>query len=120
MKYHKRWSEDYLGATRGLSLMEHGAYTLLLDQYYLTERPLPDDKDTLHRLCGAVTKAEQAAVLSVLKQHWRLTTEGWTNSRAEEELAAIRERSEKARAAGRKGGRPRKEHNVVSFGGKQE
>lgn len=42
----------YRGDTRHLSTIEHGAYRLLIDEYYADERPIPDDWETLR----AITK----------------------------------------------------------------
>lgn len=43
MNYYRRYSGDYLRDTSKLSVLEHGAYSLLLDYYYSEETPLPLD-----------------------------------------------------------------------------
>lgn len=58
---------DYLRDTAHLSMVEHGAYRLLLDHYYSTENPLPDDDKQLHRICRAFDKHEQDAIKRVLQ-----------------------------------------------------
>jgi uncharacterized protein YdaU (DUF1376 family) len=55
---------DYQSKTAHLSLLEHGAYRLLLDHYYATQHPLPNDPPKLFRICRARTPSERQAVLS--------------------------------------------------------
>jgi|GEM_PF-6003507 len=55
---------DYARKTAHLSLLEHGAYRLLLDHYYATRQPLPNSPKELYRICRAHTPSERAAVLS--------------------------------------------------------
>ena len=62
MNYYRRYVGDYLRDTSRLSLVEHGAYTLLLDYYYAEERPIPGDVDAACRLVRAVTEGERLAV----------------------------------------------------------
>ena len=53
MNYYKRHIGDYAAATRHLSMLEHGAYTMLLDVYYTSEQPLPADPKKAARKAGA-------------------------------------------------------------------
>ena len=50
-----------------LSLLEHGCYRQLLDQYYLNEEPLTLDLDYLMRLLCARSEDEKQAIKNVLK-----------------------------------------------------
>lgn len=59
---------DYAGDTAHLSMLEHGAYRLLLDYYYSTQKPLPKDSIKLYRICRARTQAERKAVMSAALQ----------------------------------------------------
>jgi hypothetical protein len=68
MNYYERHIGDYARDTAHLSMLEHGAYSLLLDRYYMTERAIPTDE--AHRLARARTALERAAVSAVL--HGRL------------------------------------------------
>jgi uncharacterized protein YdaU (DUF1376 family) len=105
VNYWERHIGDYARDAGHLSMMEHGAYTILLDRFYSTELPIPADK--VHRLCRANTEQERAAVDAVLEEFWTLTEEGWVNGRALEEIQIARKRIVAAQQNGRKGGRPR-------------
>lgn len=90
---------DYARDTAHLSMLEHGAYRLLLDHYYMTGEPLPANAEQLHRICRAVADAEQHAVQVVVEQFFELTDNGWAHERVEAELAEARRLSEKRRQA---------------------
>lgn len=104
-----RYVGDYQRKTSHLSLVEHGAYVMLLDHYYSTGKPLPANAPILHRVCRAFASDEQDAVQSVLDQFFVLEPDGYHNRKADEELAkrgditkkradAANARHEKARA----------------------
>jgi len=86
MHYYSRNIGDYLKDTNGLSLIEHGAYGLLLDWAYANEKPLPLEAERLHRICCAVTKHDRLAVKAVLEQFWTLEKDGWTHKRVIKEI----------------------------------
>jgi uncharacterized protein YdaU (DUF1376 family) len=71
MHYFQHNIADYRKDTSHLTLLEHGAYRQLLDQYYLNEAPLPLDEAKLLRLLSARDKDEISAVLSVLADFLR-------------------------------------------------
>jgi uncharacterized protein YdaU (DUF1376 family) len=109
LNYYERYCGDYAKKTARLSLMEHGAYTLLLDEYYSNEAPLPADFDELFRICRAMKKAEQDAVKNIAEKFFPVAEDGMRhNSRADEMIARARPKMEAARANGAKGGRPKK------------
>ena len=91
MNYYERYCGDYQRDTAHLSLTEHGAFTMLLDTYYSTEKPLGFDSVSLFRICRAMTPEEQAAVVRVADEFFPVCDDGLRhNKRAE------------------KGGRPKK------------
>jgi uncharacterized protein YdaU (DUF1376 family) len=108
MNYYKRHLGDYAAATRHLSILEHGVYTLLLDTYYIGEKPLPTEVKTVCRLVMARSKDEREAVAQVLEEFFDLQEDGWHQVRCDEELAARQEKAEKNREIGKRGGRPKK------------
>src|SRR5574340_208016 len=50
MNFYKRHLGDYAKHAGHLSMLEHGAYTLLLDRYYTTERPIASRAEA-YRCC---------------------------------------------------------------------
>ena len=97
---------DYAAATAHLTFIEDAAYHRLLRRYYQDEKPLPRDVAECQRIVGARSRAERAAVVATLQEFFVLTTEGWTQARADREIATFRQKVEAARANGTKGGRP--------------
>ena len=98
MNFYKRFIGDYQRDTGHLSMTEHGAYTLLLDAYYATGRPLPIEQKTMHRLVRAISGLERAAVAAVLAQFWTKTDDGWVNARANQEIKKAQDFSDAQRA----------------------
>ena len=109
MNYYKFNIGDYSAATRHLTMLEHGAYRLLLDLYYTSEQPIPLDLKAALRKAGARSKDEAQAVETVLKEFFMETDSGWTHSRCETEIAAYQQKAETNRVVGKRGGRPKKE-----------
>lgn len=87
MNYYEHHIGDYLKDTARLSLPEHGAYLVLLSDYYGNEKPLPADYESLYRIARAMSKSEQAAVRSVADAFFKVAADGLRhNKRADEEL----------------------------------
>ena len=97
MNYYPFHIGDYVSATRHLSWDEDTAYRRLLDTYYMTEKPLPADLRVVCRLVLAATDVQREAVRVVLDEFFKVTPEGWINTRADEEIAAMREKQNKQR-----------------------
>lgn len=106
MNYYERHLGDYARDTAHLSMLEHGAYGLLLDRYYATEQGIPADQ--AHRISRARSKEEKAAVDAVLEEFFSLADGVWTHSRVDAEIAKARKKIEAARNNGKGGGRPKK------------
>lgn len=98
MNYYDRHLGDYARDTGHLSMLEHGAYNLLLDRYYATEAPIPAAQ--VYRIARATSKQERAAVDAVLAEFFRLVDGSWINRRADEEVERFKA-SEPERAARR-------------------
>lgn len=107
MNYYERHLGDYARDTAHLTMLEHGAYGLLLDRYYATELPIPADQ--AYRLARARTKEERQAVDDVLSEFFRLVDGAWVNPRAELEIEKKEAKTKAAQANGRNGGRPKKQ-----------
>lgn len=107
MNYYQRFLGDYARDTRHLSLISHGAYSLLLDAYYATEKPLPSDLDSLCRICGAIHATEREAVKVVANTFFPVGRDGLRhNRRADVEIEKALPRIAAAKSNGLRGGRP--------------
>jgi uncharacterized protein YdaU (DUF1376 family) len=90
--------------TSHLSLAEHGAYTVLLDHYYATGKPLPNDDMAIARICRSICQDDAKAVASVLAQFFPVNGDGFRhNTRADTEILKEKSISEKRADAGRRG-----------------
>ncbi len=109
MNYYERHLGDYAKDTAHLSMLEHGAYNLLLDRYYGTEAGIPAEQ--VYRVTRARTKDERAAVDAVLAEFFQLQDGAWTKGRCDEEIARAQTRISAARENGKRGGRPKANKN---------
>jgi uncharacterized protein YdaU (DUF1376 family) len=110
VNFYKRFMGDYAKDTSHLSLVEHGAYALLLDAQYAMEKGLPPAYADLYRICRAMTKLEQMTVAKVADEFFPIAADGWRwNARAMRELLEAAPAIEAARINGQRGGRPKKE-----------
>ncbi|TQK00158.1 YdaU family protein [Herbaspirillum sp. SJZ107] len=71
MNFYKHFLGDYNRATGHLTLVEHGAFRLMLDHFYGAGRPLPGNRKSLYRLLRAESEAERRAVDAIAVQFWR-------------------------------------------------
>lgn len=106
MFWYKFNIHDYQRDTSHLSILEHGAYRLLIDQCYLSGGSLPLDLEAIYRLARAMTKQEQATIRGVLGLFFTKTDEGYRNGRISREVDALSLAGSKSRSNGAKGGRP--------------
>jgi len=111
MNYFQFHIGDYYRRTKYLTDTEDLIYRRLLDQYYLTERPLLLDIKRLSRFIGMAD--QQHYVKSILEDFFTETTDGFVNKTADAEIIKYRHRAENARDNGRKGGRPLLKNNPV-------
>ena len=117
MNFFKLYIGDYQRDTAHLSITEHGAYLLMLQHYYATEKPLPMGK-ALHRMLRAQDKAEREAIDAVAAQFWTVTDAGLVNERADREITKAGEQADTnrriavEREAARKAARERHEQST--------
>lgn len=108
MNYYPRFPGDYLRKTVGLSMIEDGAYTRLLDLYYSDEKPIEHERR--YAAGRATTPAERKAVDYVLSKFFSRDGELHRHERADEEIAKAAPRIEAAKQNGQKGGRRPKDN----------
>lgn len=86
----KNWYPFYVGdyqrKTAHLSMLEHGAYRLLLDHYYATGAPLPNDMEKLCRICRARSPSERKAVAAVASEFFTQTGTLLHNYKCDDEI----------------------------------
>lgn len=115
INYYEHHLGDYAKDTAHLSMIEHGAYRILLDAYYTREVPLPTDRRACYKLARAQSKDERAAVDYVLQEFFFEQVDGFHNERCDSEIAgyyakkpAAEEKRENAKERQRKARERRK------------
>jgi uncharacterized phage protein (TIGR02220 family) len=102
--WYARHFKDYAAKTAHLSLMEHGAYALLLDHYYQTGGKLIANAMAIARVCRCQTEEERNAVQSVLDHFFAKDDSGmYRNDRADREMGIAADVSAARSAAGKVG-----------------
>ena len=101
--WYSFYPADYGKDTGHLTLVEHGAYRVLMDHYYAHEAPLPANMARLFRLCRAKSEDEKKAVRFVLKEFFDATAQGFSHKRIEAEIAKADEKSVRGSMAARIG-----------------
>lgn len=115
MNYYKRHLGDYARKAGHLSMLEHGAYTLILDAYY--DREQAPTKAEAIRWARARNPEETQTVSTILQEFFFERDGRYYQQRVEDELEAAKAKAEHNRTIGKLGGRPprgRKTHRVSS------
>lgn len=112
MNFFKLYIGDYQRDTGALSLLEHGAYMVMLQHFYATEKPLPVGRE-LYRLLRCETKADRQAVDSVVDKFWQIVDDGLINLRSQEEIAKAEHQRTVNREIGKRGGRPKTTEKIT-------
>ncbi len=98
---------DYMRKTQALTILEHGAYMILLMNYY-SKGKLPSDKKKLYRVCRAIEAEEQVVIDKIVSEYFTTNGDGLLiNKRAEEELEKQRIISETNKIRSAKGHKAR-------------
>ena len=103
MIYYRDYIADYLRDTVDLTLIEHGAYGMMMRYYYADEKPLPLEIGLIYRRLRAMSKDEQHAINKVLALYFEKQIDGYHQKRIDREIHV----SHQARDNGAKGGRKR-------------
>ena len=96
MHYYQFNIGDYIKATSHLTPDEDITYRRMLDMYYDTETPIPDDVT----IVAKKLRMKPDVVESILKEFFTHTPYGWTNSRADREITAYHGKIKQASNAG--------------------
>jgi uncharacterized protein YdaU (DUF1376 family) len=94
MNYFQFHIGDYASHTRHLTNIEDLAYRRMLDEYYLKERPLSGDVQSIARQINL--REYESEVAAVLNEFFQQADDGWANARADQEIAHFQQKREKA------------------------
>jgi uncharacterized protein YdaU (DUF1376 family) len=92
---------DYLADTAHLTAQQHGAYMLLLMNYWQRGKALDNSNERLSHV-ARLSPEEWADAKATLEEFFIVEDNLWTHARVEDDLAKIREKSAKASFAGRR------------------
>ena len=101
LPYMQLYVSDYLADTAHLTAQQHGAYMLLLMNYWQKGKPLDNTNDRLQYV-ARLTPEEWEADKEILAEFFVLEGDIWWHSRIETDLEKVREKSIKASTAGKR------------------
>ena len=104
MIWYKFYLGDYITHTTHLSDAEDLAYRRLLDLYYISEKPIPLDTESVARKI----RLDLDITESVLGEFFDKGVDGYRNNRCDMEIAKYQHQVETNRSLGKRGGRPKK------------
>jgi uncharacterized protein YdaU (DUF1376 family) len=114
MNFYKHFLGDYARDTQDLTLVEHGAYRVLLDHFYATKGAMPNEIGSLYRIAKAFTPTERKAVEKVADRFFKPNGDGRRhNKRAEEEIQKHLGQAEANRIVAEERERKRREHRSL-------
>ena len=117
LPYMQLYIADYLADTMHLSAEEHGAYLLLMFNYWQTGKPIP--KNRLAKI-ARLTNERWADVEPSLREFFHDNGDEWVHLRIEEDLASVREKLTKKSAAGKASVQARRSRKEADVQTKQE
>ncbi len=104
MIWYKFYLADYIKDTHYLGDAEDLAYRRLIDMYYMTEKPIPLETESVSRKI----RLDLDIVESVLKEFFEKTPEGYRHSRCDKEITKYQHQVSINRQLAARGGRPKK------------
>ena len=109
MIWYKFYLGDYITHTNHLSDAEDLAYRRLLDLYYISEKPIPLETESVARKI----RLDLDITESVLGEFFDKGVDGYRNSRCDAEIAKYQHQVENNRTLGKRGGRPKKTESIT-------
>ena len=110
MYYYKFNIADWHLATSHLSLEEEAIYFRLINYYYDSENPIPEETQSVIRRLRLGSYSETVGI--ILKEFFTLESDGWHHKRCDDEISQYHEKAEVNQINGKKGGRPKKTQSV--------
>lgn len=109
MIWYKFYLGDYITHTAYLSDAEDLAYRRLLDFYYISEKEIPLDTESVARKI----RLDLDVTESVLNEFFDKTENGYFHSRCDSEIRKYQHQVATNRDLGKRGGRPKKTESVT-------
>jgi len=98
--YMPLYIADYLADAAHLTTTEHGAYLLLIMNYWQRGKPLDNSNGRLANV-ARMSNEEWAKIEPTLAEFFDIDGDQWSHKRIERELEHFRTKSDKAKAAGK-------------------
>jgi uncharacterized protein YdaU (DUF1376 family) len=98
LPYMPLYIADYLADTAHLSTLEHGAYLLLIMNYWQTGHPLPNDDVKLARIVR-LSSRKFHKMKPILFEMFSVSERYLTHPRIDRELQKVRQKSDKSRSS---------------------
>ena len=102
--WYARYPGDLMRDTQNLTCEQFGAYDRLMDFYYSTGRPIPDDLDVIKRLLGE-SKQKTRKILLVLRDFFEEKNGFLFHHRIEAEIEKAKKINEVRSESGKRGGK---------------
>jgi len=109
MLWYKFWIGDYITHTTHLADAEDLAYRRLLDLYYMSERPIPLDTQSVARKI----RLDLDITETVLEEFFDKCEDGYRHGRCDDEIGRYLHQVEMNRQLGKRGGRPKKTDSIT-------
>jgi len=116
MNYYPHHIGDFRSGTFNMTRQERWVYRDMIDVYYDTEGPFPDDLVAIYKMMGVRSDEDKELVAAILLLKFELRPTGYHHVRCDEEIAAYRAKAETAKNNGKKGGRPIKNNQEKPSG----
>lgn len=107
LPYMQFYVADYLADTAHLNAAQHGAYMLLLMNYWQRGKALKNDNERLANV-ARMSNDEWTANKNIIAEFFQVTADEWIHKRIEIDLKAVAAKSAKAKAAGQASANNRK------------
>lgn len=105
LPWYRRFPDNFIAGTVGLTLEEKGAYSLVLDLMYVRGGPVPDEPRYIAGVCNCSVRKWNAIRQRLVDLGKISVVDGYlTNHRAEEEIEIAGKISREAFENGAKGG----------------
>ena len=114
MHYYSFNIKDYRKDTQHLKPMEHYIYRMLIDLYYMDEKPIPKKTQWVMRRLMLDNAEHENMLKNVLDDFFYECDEGFRHKRIDCEITKYHGNAQKNRENGKKGGRPRKNNPEIT------